>query len=427
MAAGVGDRKLGAVMPAIDVRTVALPSACLLALALAAPGCASEVAPDPELYDRCDIRDPRCQERVFEGVQIERGMVPGALPEIRVIDRATFRAELEARVEEAPPTPHLDAAYRLLALLPEDRTSTMASIDEQVERTAAFYRWEQRDVTIVDRGAPMDLAEDMALLAHELVHFIQDELYDIEAFQDAAETRDEAFARAAVIEGDASYHEMAYVLRVVDVDPRNVLWTDFYDDWLSRTLRAVRATDAPLHASRALAYVTGANLLTRRRQDRGDPEAGQLWAVPPRTSRELFFDRESGRGPRAPTVTLTCPGSPAPPAGTMTLRYAIEMGAIGVLSVLGTSDRDDDAIWRLARTVADDRLTIYGDAEDTTTALLWRIRADSVDDARALHEALTSSPLWGPVVVERVDDELVLAGATEPGLVTDWPAGTACE
>ena len=416
-------------MPAIEPRAARLPaSACFLALVLVTPGCAEEVGPEPGLYERCDIRDPACQERVFEGIQLERGVVMGGLPPIRVIDRATLRAELEEQASESSvPVPHLDAAYRLLALVPEDRTSAMASIDEQVARVAAFYRREQRDVTIVDRGAPMDLADDMAILAHELVHFIQDELYGIAAFYDLAESRDESFARVAVVEGDASYHEIAYALRIAEVDPRSVRWTDFYDDWLSRTLRSVRESDAPIHASRSLAYVTGANLLTRRRQDRGDPEAGQLWALPPRTSRELLFDRESGRGSAAAATGVSCPGSPAPPVETMALEHVITMGAIGVLAVLSTTDRDEDEIWRLARTVAGDRLSIYGDEDGATTALLWRIRLDSEDDARATHVALTTSPAWGAVVIDRAGDEVVLAGATEPALVSGWRARTSCE
>lgn len=406
-----------------------LPARALVALLAISviPGCAHDADTSAALYDRCDIRELACQERVFDAIQIERGMSSSGLPPIRVIDRATFRAELEADAREVEPRPHLDAAYRLLALVPEESTSLEAAIDEQVERTAAFYRRDERDVTIVDRGAAMDLADDMETLAHELVHSLQDELHGITAFYEGAASWDESFARSAVVEGDATYHELQYRLRIDGIDPRNVLWTDFYDRWLTSTLGAIRASDAPVHAARTLSYVVGSNLLTRRRQDRGDAQVEELWSYPPESARELLFDRESGRGARPSPLEVRCRTSPAPPVATMEIQSETSMGGVGVLALISNSDRSDDELWRLARSVAADRLSIYGDAAGAATALVWRIRLDTEDDAGALLAAFTTTPAWGPTFVERARDEVVIVGATDPALAESWSARTSCE
>ena len=70
---------------------------------------------------------------------------------------------------------HWSVSLSLLDLLPPQVTAREAGTDDVATRTAAFYSWEYRDVTIIDRGERMDSDESVAILAHEFVHALQDE------------------------------------------------------------------------------------------------------------------------------------------------------------------------------------------------------------------------------------------------------------
>jgi hypothetical protein len=145
------------------------------------------------------------------------------MPPIRVIDLATFRAELEARGNDAMPdadTEHLGAAPRAHPghLLFEEQ-----DLEDAAATIAAFDSPADGSIAVVDRGEAPD--EPGAVLVHEMVHAIQDRRCGLEDFLSSATDCDQRSARLALVEGDALLHRAAYSLETRGMPRETVNWT----------------------------------------------------------------------------------------------------------------------------------------------------------------------------------------------------------
>lgn len=394
-----------------------------LLLPLGALGCDADPC-GPELWEACDIRDAECQRRIFDAVRCDRGYVTGGMPAVRVIDREMFRAELVESTSERTPLPHHDATMQLLDLSPEDATGTETAIDVAVASIVAFYRLEEQDITIVDRGAPMDLLDDAEVLAHEMVHVVQDRAHGIAGLYDGAETVDEAFAMSSVVEGDATFHQILYRARAEGHDIDALRWDSFYASWLQRSMDGLYAETARYHvANRSFPYVLGARRLTTRWLMSPAFATDELWMDPPRSSFELMFDPSTHEPPPGVPMPVRC-GPPSAPAG-LEMVDEDSLGAITVFAFLGSSELAPLEGWRLARTVIGDQIVAFGDATGTVTAFQWRIRVLQAVNAVAIEAAMRDWASRAGVLVSLDGVEVVIAGATDPAVLAAWPDGSA--
>ena len=164
----------------------------------------------------CDIAQSDCQQDVYYADLRLRGdgYDPfGGIPPIRTISEDQYRAELEERAASSPrpAVPWWDAALPLLHLLPSTGDTQSTSIDNQVQNTAAYYSSATREVTVIrHRSQALDentLLVNMDILAHELVHALQDRELDLNP---SPTSTDGDFARSALIEGDASLYDYLF-------------------------------------------------------------------------------------------------------------------------------------------------------------------------------------------------------------------------
>ena len=105
---------------------------------------------------------------------------------------------------------------RLAHLSPACRTMLdVAAVytDVLTGQVAGFYDPEAEYMALVRRGAgtpDTPHAGDDMVLVHEVVHAIQDQHFDLEAFTDLDPMSDAAAARSAVVEGDATWAMMKH-------------------------------------------------------------------------------------------------------------------------------------------------------------------------------------------------------------------------
>jgi hypothetical protein len=134
-------------------------------------GCSSN---ECDTVQACDIRKAACQQQTLEVLTCLRGG-EGALPRIEVVDAGAFIAE-QVGSAQAEPLPDEEVLLReALALF---RLMAPATQPGEVEAeywngVAAFFSAEHRQVTILDRGSPLDEPGAVILLVHELVHALQ--------------------------------------------------------------------------------------------------------------------------------------------------------------------------------------------------------------------------------------------------------------
>lgn len=128
------------------------------------------------------------------------------LPKPRVVSAATARKEGLADLDRGYPERRRrieEEIYKLLGLLgarDDIREISGSILSEQV---AGYYDPRSGALRIVDGGAPANRVLDETTLAHELVHALEDQRFDLRT-DDLEAAGDEAFAYAALVEGTAT-------------------------------------------------------------------------------------------------------------------------------------------------------------------------------------------------------------------------------
>ncbi len=192
-----------------------------LAILLIATGCSQRDLPV------CDIAERACQEDIYYRLLSLRGdgYDPfGGLPPVSVISEDQFRDWLIAANQQGSQAgPSMwDRALALLHFTSHGSPDGGASgdaggstLDDEVAHTYAFYEPAKKAITIVahpDQASATDREDGMVILAHELVHAIQDRHIDV--IKNDVQTSDEYLAYEAIIEGDARFYEYLFAREV---------------------------------------------------------------------------------------------------------------------------------------------------------------------------------------------------------------------
>ena len=155
-------------------------------------------APDPPCGLRlCDIRDADCQRVTAEGAACLRGVEPVTVPVV-IVPRDAFVAEAAATTL----TPAEEEAFRrwnaglaALGLAPIDN-SPGTDGDARATWLGGFYSSQDKQITVIDDGRPLDGWPFIALLVHEYVHAIQDARFDLAQLHATHDTDLDQVARA---------------------------------------------------------------------------------------------------------------------------------------------------------------------------------------------------------------------------------------
>lgn len=258
------------------------------------------------------------------------------------------RDELEAHYREMLDeewTEQNDAeelAYKMFGMLPPDldlKQYLGRFFADQVggyydPRTGAFY--------IVDDsilGDEDDPGRHDFVIAHELVHALQDQHFDLESMQEALrDQNDRLMALTAVIEGDAMVSGLDHVVWRAGLPLSTVSPIGRKASWLftAAARRVVEQGDQPtaeslreapevIAASMVFPYVEGTRLATAVRAEFGREGLDALFRDPPESTEQLLHpERYLDRRDRPVAIEL-----PPPPSGWT----ARAEGTLGMLDV----------------------------------------------------------------------------------------------
>ncbi len=148
----------------------------------------------------------------IRGLPAPAGVRIGAIPREEVA--AFVRGQLTDADREA--AAHITTLYRLLGHLSANQDYLESYLQLLATAAIGFYSppdrtmWLVRDTVELDPANLNDL--ERATLAHEFVHAIQDNAFDLERIEDASTIlNDASLAISAVLEGDALVHERLWV------------------------------------------------------------------------------------------------------------------------------------------------------------------------------------------------------------------------
>ncbi|MCB9831210.1 MAG: hypothetical protein H6807_01955 [Planctomycetes bacterium] len=191
-------------------RTALTASLFLLASAVGLHG---QVAGEsPSAQDEAESLAREVEAKVAE----TRGLAYRHPTAVGVSDEADLRDYLGRKIAESLTPQVADAQLRALALIGcYDRdtdivAATTALLEGQV---AGFYEPSEKKLFLVRRGeaAGALAGMDKIIMAHELVHALQDQHFDLEKFYDeVAQDDDMLNARRCLVEGDATWAMLAF-------------------------------------------------------------------------------------------------------------------------------------------------------------------------------------------------------------------------
>ena len=142
--------------------------------------------------------------------------------EMGVMDEAALRERILLRLDEDSPPAERAAEAAMMkrwGLVPWSTDLDKLTIDLLTEQIAGFYDPREKKLYVADKPEADDSWADM-LMAHEIVHALQDQHFDLEAWMKVVEhDGDASAARAALVEGDGVALMLEYTLAETHVPP----------------------------------------------------------------------------------------------------------------------------------------------------------------------------------------------------------------
>lgn len=142
------------------------------------------------------------------------GLPPRKPVQYDLISRARLREFLEERIREEIKPEEIRAeelTLKKFGFVPRDFDLKKTMVDLLTEQAAAFYDFRKKKLFVLE-SAPEAL-QQMALV-HELAHALADQHFDLKKFVDGArKSDDQAAARLAVMEGQATWLMSEYLAR----------------------------------------------------------------------------------------------------------------------------------------------------------------------------------------------------------------------
>lgn len=370
----------------------------------------------------CDIREAGCQRRVVDALQCLRGGAPVDVP-VRVVAADRYEQEQLAMIDpnDADET---RLFYRGLAVfeLVSPGLDLGAATSVSLSNVAAFYDSDERAVTILDRGQPLDEVGYDGVLAHEIVHAQQDQEHGFDALSERfGATVDSDLALSALTEGEAELYEGQFTANALGFSLDEVRWSDALAQFRASSRKDAAASENPLIELRPnFVYAFGASYVYDAFAAGGRAGIAALYDAPPVATRQVvagFGAPPPGGEPwlEPELAELAVPQLAAFPHHVATARYGAYAFEIALAhwyrleGVVALASQPGD----IAAKLRADELSVQSD-EDGSVVMSWRLR---FADAAAAQAAVDAIALRYRRQLLRDDRDVIMVAASNLALV----------
>ncbi len=389
--------------------------------------------------DDPDIRAMLKKLAVVRGLKAKRP-VPGV-----ELGRKDLIAKIRSKVDrEIPPEAirREGDVMKLHGFIPPEMDyldETMKLLEAQL---AGFY--EPKDGTMYIAG-DMDEMNSTATLAHELVHALQDQYWDLKSRSDYKPGEsDKQTALACLAEGDATSVMTDVIFRRVKMTALDQSDAD-YDEQMRASMNVGPSRKVPksMRTSLVMPYVEGIKFVNALRRAGGFTMVDSAWRDPPTTTEQVMHiekwrAREPALAVRAPTALALGKGfalEDEDTSGELGLRTAYEEW------MSRTDAADVAAGW------GGDRSALYARSDEV--ASMTHIRYDANNTARPVskvfetlatgltnklgHAAIRRADFvcferkdTGPLAVRYAGDDLAVSAGPAKRALTIWSSAGTC-
>jgi hypothetical protein len=360
---------------------VAVRRAGILAL-LVAVGCgAAPRAP----FAPCPIGERQCRIDTLLALEGERGQLwdPWTQPPfVRVISLPELEQRLNLLARLNPPPVGSDSfsdSLRQLGLLAPDLGIAEADRRWDTEQPTAYYWSHDKEVTIIDRGQPLDDIWAVATLAHEYTHAAQDREFGL-VLEVQVATTDHEMVLQSLVEGEAGLYGFLAHLRMQGTDPVTYDSDGYYRRWLNDVRADTASVASPhTHVRRALPYPVGGLLMARAWARGRSAAATELLLHPPRSFAAIM--RSIADRPE--------PGPPRPfcqrraiPADQFQALASDRLGAGLLYAYLVRAFGGEPEAWEAALTWSGDQLWSLRDVKLGHAVTFWNVHVPGFRDTQ---------------------------------------------
>jgi hypothetical protein len=363
----------------------------------------TETAPVPALPEGIAPLPPESAEHFqelleatekYRGLKARRPVPAGTLAE------PELRKKMAESLEEDLPLDQLEAletAAKAFGLIPESLDLSRYLPELLTQEVAGFYDPERDYMALVRRGTGEDseaerAAEDVVIV-HELTHALQDQHFDLRAFEDVDPMSEASVARAALTEGDATLTMTSYMAgaSVESIPSIGEAMKSFLED--PEALGG--ASDAPGGAELAKApawirdsllfgYVQGFAFCLEARRVGGQKLLDHAFTADPPRSSEQILHPEKWHGRRDDPAVLRWPDLSAVLPGWRRASEG-EVGEATIQTLLRQSGEERERADAAAAGWGGDRFAVY--EKDGRRLLVWWTEWDHEADAREFQAA----------------------------------------
>ncbi len=239
-------------------------------------------------------------DEIKDNVASTRELTPTVSVAYQVLTEEALRARYESELDDDDRA-SLRVGQALLALLGViDADADLATLllDLNTEQVSGFYSLTEQTFYLVDRGESS--AADQMTVAHEYVHALQDQHYNLRTLQETSANSDEHAAMKALIEGDATLAMLMYG------DGHVMLFDRMQSISESGGMEdtALEASPIFIRESEMFPYLAGLQFVTAL-HDRGGWEAvNAAYQSPPRSTEQIMHPERYREEDAPMTVTL---------------------------------------------------------------------------------------------------------------------------
>lgn len=230
---------------------------------------------------------------------------------VSLMSRQKLERYLDKRIRKSAKPSEIRAdelTLKWLGLVPPDFDLAKSTVDLLTEQAAAFYDYKKKKLVLMENP----LGEfDQFILAHELAHALADQHYQLGKFMnDRAVNDDEATARMAVVEGQASWLMTEFELRhqqlgsLLDNDAALPRWNSL-DPASGYSYPVLEKAPLYLKVSLLFPYWEGGRFQQEVLKRRGKAGFREVFENPPATTQhilraETYFDKRGANTPELP-------------------------------------------------------------------------------------------------------------------------------
>jgi hypothetical protein len=305
------------------------------------------------------------------------------------ISKAKLAEFIERRVKEAvkPEEVRIESlTLKMFGFLPEDYDLKQAIVELMTEQAAAFYDYDHKRLFITESDS--SFIEKRAALVHELAHALADQNYSIHKFlRKHNKSDDEATAREAVIEGQATWLMWAYVTRLGGGEAKvsefvlNSM-TDAASSAVGSQYPVFEKAPLYLRESLLFPYNSGLRFQNAVFEKMGKAAFSELFQRPPVTTQQILHPEQYLAHKEA-----SHPQAPAPPEPK---RYRVlTEGSVGELDfrVLLEQYAGKEVAQRIAGHWHGGQCRLYESKRNKKPLLSFVAEWDSAESARDFFEA----------------------------------------